>query len=178
MGTGLSDPHGLAVDAALNLYIADTGHNRVVMVPNGGSQTTLSISGLNHPYGLSVDASGDLYVADIDNNRALKIGPRRCACREFPDTLVNATSSPANVKVQNIGTQTLAFSGTVGVVLSDQVNFYLDTNTGDCISGTELNAGSKLPHPHLLYPYQARCPPGDDHANRQHPECDCRHPNH
>ena len=152
VGTGLSDPHGLAVDAALNLYIADTGHNRVVMVPNGGSQTTLSISGLNHPYGLSVDASGNLYVADMDNNRALKMDRVDAPAVSFPDTLVNATSSPANVKVQNIGTQTLAFSGTVGVVLSDQVNFYLDTNTGDCISGTELNAGASCLIPTYFTP--------------------------
>jgi serine/threonine protein kinase, bacterial len=33
--TGLHEPHGVAVDAAGNLYVTDFGNNRVVKLPAG-----------------------------------------------------------------------------------------------------------------------------------------------
>ena len=43
VGTGLSGPYGVAVDGAGDVFIADTGNNRVVEVPAaGGAQTTLA----------------------------------------------------------------------------------------------------------------------------------------
>ena len=36
VGSGLSDPSGVAVDGAGNVFIADPNNNRVVEVPAGG----------------------------------------------------------------------------------------------------------------------------------------------
>jgi uncharacterized protein (TIGR03437 family) len=79
----LSCPMGVAVDAAGNLYFADTGNNGVRMVSNGVITTVAGIqtsgfSGdngpaasaeLSVPIGVAVDAAGNLYIADANNNR-------------------------------------------------------------------------------------------------------------
>lgn len=78
----LDAPASVAVDAAGNVYLSDTGHNRVREV-SGGTITTLAGTGnccyggdggpagsaqLNAPGGLFVDSSGRVYVADSGNN--------------------------------------------------------------------------------------------------------------
>jgi uncharacterized protein (TIGR03437 family) len=81
-GAQLSAPASVALDANGNVYIADSGHNRVRVV-SGGTITTLAGTGvccyegdggpasaaqLNSPWGLLTDASGRLFVADSGNN--------------------------------------------------------------------------------------------------------------
>jgi sugar lactone lactonase YvrE len=66
--TGVTIPHGVAVDSAGNVYTASyastTGTPLIVMMSPTGVQSTLPMTGLNDPYGLAVDLSGDLYVTD------------------------------------------------------------------------------------------------------------------
>ncbi len=86
----LSQPEGLAIDAAGNLYIADADDSRVrKILPNGVIQTvagtgTAGFSGdngpgvkaqLDHPYGLAIDLAGNLYIADLGNARVRKLSP-------------------------------------------------------------------------------------------------------
>jgi sugar lactone lactonase YvrE len=77
LGSQLSAPAGVAVDGAGNVYIADSGNNRVVELPWAGSgygpQTTLPIAGLINPMGLAVDAAGDLFIASNGNDRVFKL---------------------------------------------------------------------------------------------------------
>jgi sugar lactone lactonase YvrE len=72
----------VAVDAAGNLYVADSGTNRVLKLAAGSStQTTLPFTGLNLPTGVvndsiagvAVDAPGNVYVVDSGNNRVLRL---------------------------------------------------------------------------------------------------------
>ena len=78
MGTGLSQPSAVAVDGAGNVYIGDSGNNRVVEVPvqagvpNNSAQSVV-ITGLSGTTGLATDYTGSLYVADSGNSRVLRI---------------------------------------------------------------------------------------------------------
>ncbi len=71
--TGLNLPSGVALDAAGDVFIADTGNGRVVEVPAGGGAQTTVASSLNHPNGVAVDAAGDVLIADSGNNQVLKL---------------------------------------------------------------------------------------------------------
>ncbi len=85
----LAYPEGMAVDGAGNLYIADSGNNRVREVHAGsGIITTVAGTGktdfsgdgepatkatLEVPYDIVVDGSGNLYIADSLNNRVREV---------------------------------------------------------------------------------------------------------
>ena len=82
----LDQPTGLAVDGLGNLYISDSGNNRVRKVALDGTISTVAGNGtkvadnfsvgvasalsvsLNQPTGLALDNSGNLYIADTYNN--------------------------------------------------------------------------------------------------------------
>ncbi len=66
----LSMPTALATDKSGNLYIADTGNDRVLMLTESGTLSTI-VSGLSAPRGLCV-AGNTLYIADTGNHRILK----------------------------------------------------------------------------------------------------------
>jgi len=73
--TGLTGPLGAAVDSSGNLYIADTGNNRVVKISPLGSQTPVSTAPLmlSSPHGVAIDGAGNLYISDFSNNRVVKV---------------------------------------------------------------------------------------------------------
>jgi sugar lactone lactonase YvrE len=85
----LNLPEGVAVDAAGNLYIADSNNERIRKVSaatgvistvagngaigfsgDGGPATAATFY---DPSGVTVDSSGNLYIADIGNNRIRKV---------------------------------------------------------------------------------------------------------
>jgi sugar lactone lactonase YvrE len=84
----MSNPFGVAVDMAGNLYVADAGQNRILKVTPGGAVSILAGSGgisgddgiglaasFNDPQGIAIDLSGNLYVTDRSNNKIRKITP-------------------------------------------------------------------------------------------------------
>jgi uncharacterized protein YjiK len=87
-GAELAGPYGVAVDAAGNLYIADTSDQRIRKVAANGIICTVAgnrawgdagdggpASGaqLYGPEGVATDASGGLYIGDIGNARVRKV---------------------------------------------------------------------------------------------------------
>ena len=78
----LSSPVGVAVDAAGNLFIADSGNRRIRRVdpsgnistfPRGYSSDGVTLSG--SPAGLAVDAAGNLFIADTSNSNIYRVDP-------------------------------------------------------------------------------------------------------
>jgi sugar lactone lactonase YvrE len=77
LGGQLSGPEGVAVDGNGDVYIADTGNNRVVELPWTGSgygqQTTVPFTGLSSPMGVALDGAGNLYVASNGNDQVMRL---------------------------------------------------------------------------------------------------------
>jgi uncharacterized protein (TIGR03437 family) len=84
----LAGPRGVAVDSAGNLYIADSGNNRIRKVSPAGTITTVAGNGqfgytgdggpataasLPLPSGVAVDAAGNLYIAQGYDHRIRKV---------------------------------------------------------------------------------------------------------
>lgn len=82
-------PNGIAVDAAGNLYVADTFNSTIRKITPAGVVTTVaglagqsghadgkgSDARFDYPEGVTVDAAGNLYIADTDNSMIRKITP-------------------------------------------------------------------------------------------------------
>jgi uncharacterized repeat protein (TIGR02543 family) len=91
-GTGtdasFDSPHGVTVDSAGHVYVADTFNHLIRRITPGGEVTTLAGSGeagsadgtgtdasFNGPHGVTVDSAGNVYVADYNNHLIRKITP-------------------------------------------------------------------------------------------------------
>ncbi len=72
---GLNGPEGAATDVNGNVWIADTGNNRVLVINPAGvvTDTITSVAGksLSKPAAVSV-AGGTMFVADTNNDRVLR----------------------------------------------------------------------------------------------------------
>jgi sugar lactone lactonase YvrE len=86
----LSGPYDVTVDGSGNLYIADTGNNRIRKVTSAGVISTVAgnntngwsgdggpaiAASLSSPESVAVDGQGNLYIADSGNNRIRKVTP-------------------------------------------------------------------------------------------------------
>jgi sugar lactone lactonase YvrE len=90
-GAQINQATAIAVDAAGDLYIADTGNQRIRKVSANGTITTVAgngtagysgdggpaaVASLNSPGGVAIDAGGNLYIADMSNNRIRVVNQR------------------------------------------------------------------------------------------------------
>jgi sugar lactone lactonase YvrE len=137
----ISDPQGVAVDAMGNVYVVDTGNNRIVRLTTAGVASALSIRGLPAPttlgsslFGVTLDPSGNLYIPDWSNSRIVFVNVSGAALA-FPSTDVGSTSSPQTATVANLGDLPLIFA----TVPTYTPNFSEDTgDTNLCALSTSL----------------------------------------
>ena len=137
-------PRGIAIDAANNLYVADTGNSTIRKITPEGIVSTIAgkagVSGyadggmspdgtstarFNEPTGIAFDnLTGDLYVADTQNATIRKITPdgqvttvagKAGVTKTAPGTLPGTMAKPRGIAV--IGPKQLAVSTEANEVL-------------------------------------------------------------
>ncbi|WP_052476208.1 6-bladed beta-propeller [Cohnella kolymensis] len=104
-GNGQFDhPRGIAVDSSLNIYVADTGNNRIQKFASDGTYvTSFGTSGsgngqFNSPSDVELDYEGNIYVADTGNNRIQKFDKNGNYLLTFgPDSVVGPLNSPRGI---------------------------------------------------------------------------------
>lgn len=126
LASHLNSPEGVAVDGSGNVYVSDSGNNRILELPSSesgyGSLAQLPISSLNNPSGLAVDGAGNLYVASNGNDLVIRLpwlGNRYGAQSKIGTGLYGPSSvavdSQGNVYIAETfeqGIARLAWSGT------------------------------------------------------------------
>ena len=94
-----SEPTGIAVDAAGNLYIADQADNEAKKFAAGSTTAVVIGTGFNAPSGVAVDVAGNVYVTDHGNNE-IKMIP---AGTTTPAVFATGFNQPYGVAVDAAG---------------------------------------------------------------------------
>jgi len=153
-GATLSGPTAVAVDAAGDVYIADTGNNKVRMISaatgvittvtgtgtaglsgNGGVATAATVQA---PAGVTVDAAGNYYIADTGNNRVALVSAT-VAGLAFGSVNTTTTSAAQAVTLFNTGNQNLLLSG---LVVGPSVYKQVTGSSTDCAAAASLAPGA------------------------------------
>ena len=155
----LNVPASVAIDVAGNLYIADSGNNRVrkisaqtgqinTIAGNGGQSFAgdggpADQSGLYGPYTLALDGQGSLYIADVFHNRVRK-DTANAGTLLFAPMRVGRVSAPLTQTIENDGNAPLTPSSILTISNSqlDAVNTTCSTNPlaplASCIISTSF----------------------------------------
>jgi sugar lactone lactonase YvrE len=153
--SGLHTPHGVAVDSAGNVYVADTGTNRVLKLAAGSStQTVLPFTGLNFSVegvnfstgtaGVAVDAPGDVYVADTGNNRVLKLAAGSGTQTVLPFHGLNYPFSVAVDTVDNVYVADTYNARLVKLSAGSSAQTVLPSSGGDTPDGVAVDAAGTV----------------------------------
>jgi hypothetical protein len=141
----LSNPQGVVVDAAGNLYLTDEG-NGVVREVEAATGTINTIAGngssayfgdggpatsaaFNAPAGIALDAAGNQYLADGGNSVIREVS--------ISGALNLPTPSPVPATVSNTGNQPLTISA-----IATSANFATDPGSTTCSLTAPLAAGA------------------------------------
>jgi sugar lactone lactonase YvrE len=130
-----NNPNDVVIDSLGNLYVADSGNNRVRKIDTNGIITTaaggLNSAGsaaVNTPLAVTVDTAGNVYFSDSGNSKIQEIFPQ--GVQPFPATAVGSTAPAQSLTLSNIGN--------VDVTLAADGAFTTSGNAGDFA----LSAGS------------------------------------
>jgi|GEM_PF-3043245 len=135
LGSGFDNPFGVAVDGAGNVYIADSGSNRVLKETLAGGTYTQSVigSGLSAPTGVAVDGAGNVYIADFLNDRALK------------ETLTGSTYIQSVIGSGMNLPLGITVDGSGSIYIGEYTNIRKETFTGSTYIQTDVVSGLVWP---------------------------------
>lgn len=146
VNAGICSPDGVAVDSAGNLFIAETGDDRVRRV-DAATQTITTVAGNGtggfhgdggpatsaglYVSGVAIDSASNLYIADYFNNRIRSVHLSPAAevlptSLTFSAQLVGTTSPPQPITLTNTGLATLSITS---ITLASNSTGFAETNT-------------------------------------------------
>ena len=139
----LNFPQGIALDAAGNLYFADSANNVIRKIDTGGTITTVAgnliatyagdggpatEASLNNPTSVALDASGVLYIPDQGNNVIRKV-----AANGTISTVAGNFSMPAGFSGDGVQATSTSLNLPSSVVVDGSGNLYIDDNANNRI---------------------------------------------
>jgi sugar lactone lactonase YvrE len=146
IGSGYSDPSGLATDAAGSLYVADTGNARLLKIPfespiyNTNDEYRVD-AGIAAPYGVALDSAANLYVVDSAHAAAYEIN-RSQGTLPLGRANINQPTSTINGYISDAGNQALQL-GTPDYVATGNTSVFTITSPSPngCANGESISAG-------------------------------------
>ncbi len=157
-------PYGLGVDAAGNVYVADSQNDTIRGISPSGAVTTLagqltpghadglgSNASFSGPEGIAIDSSGNLYIGDNGNNLIRRITPASAVTTlagqltaGHADNLIGTSASfngPAGVAVDGVGNIYVADSNN-NLIRKVSPNGAVTTFAGQLTSGHANQQGT------------------------------------
>jgi phospholipase C len=109
----LAGPYGVALDPKGDVWVADTGHDRVVEFAPSGRLMTSFAGGLDQPEGIAVDATGHVWIADTGHDRVVEFSPagRRLATFGSPGSGHGQLDQPVALAISPFGDVWVADQG-------------------------------------------------------------------
>jgi sugar lactone lactonase YvrE len=139
-GTGsearFNAPIGLAVDAAGNVYVADSQNHTIRKITPLGEVTTLagsagntgnangtgSVARFNRPFGVALDGATNIYIADCNNHKIRKITPAG-EVSTYAGSGVIGTNDGTTATARFKNPQGLAFDNVTNLIVTDSQNY-------------------------------------------------------
>ena len=148
------NPTGVAVDAAGNVFVADSYNHKIRKINAAGVVTTWTGSGsagatdgigtaasFYFPMGVTVDATGNLYVADNGNHKIRKITPAGVVTTWAGSGIQGATDSTSNIATFN-NPNGVAIDAAGNVYVADTGNHKIRKITPARVVSTLAGSGS------------------------------------
>ncbi|MFM7009788.1 MAG: NHL repeat-containing protein [Betaproteobacteria bacterium] len=129
---------GVAVDTTGNVYVSDSGNNKIRKITSAGVVTTLAGSGtagyadgtgavaqFRYPTSIGVDPSGNVYVGDSENQRIRKVTPDGVVT-----TLAGGSSTPGYTDATGLDAR---FNYPNGLTVDASGNVYVSDTANNLI---------------------------------------------